>query len=30
MEVYREAKNDFFSKIIQTPEFMQLKSDADI
>ncbi|WP_172372321.1 GrpB family protein [Sporosarcina jiandibaonis] len=29
MEAYRGAKNDFFSKIIQTPEFKQLKSDAD-
>ncbi|MGE7948490.1 GrpB family protein [Lysinibacillus sp. NPDC093688] len=29
MEAYREAKNDFFSKIIQTPEFRQLKTNVD-
>ncbi|WP_210468627.1 GrpB family protein [Sporosarcina sp. 6E9] len=27
MEVYRGAKNNFFSKIMHTPEFKQLKSD---
>lgn len=29
MEAYREAKNDFFSKIIQTSEFRQLKTNVD-
>ncbi|QUW23163.1 GrpB family protein [Sporosarcina sp. Marseille-Q4063] len=29
MEAYRGAKNDFFSKIIQTPEFKRLKTDIN-
>jgi GrpB-like predicted nucleotidyltransferase (UPF0157 family) len=29
MEAYREAKNLFFSKIMRTPEFKQLKTDID-
>jgi GrpB-like predicted nucleotidyltransferase (UPF0157 family) len=29
MEAYREAKNHFFSRIMKTPEFSQLKADTD-
>lgn len=29
MEAYREAKNHFFSRIMRTPEFKQLRTDID-
>jgi hypothetical protein len=29
MEEYREAKNDFFSRLMQTPEFKELKTSGD-
>ena len=29
MEAYREAKSHFFSKLMRTPEFKQLKTDID-
>jgi GrpB-like predicted nucleotidyltransferase (UPF0157 family) len=29
MEAYREAKNDFFSRLMQTPEFKELKTSGD-